>query len=966
MGIALRPVAYLYPEERKYLSLDGEWLFQEDPIGIGEEEHWSSPELKRIFQRVARVPLPWQAQFPDLANYAGAAWYARSFTLPEDAQFAKAILDFTAVDHEATIWLNGSKVGHHVGGYSRFNYEVSELLRPGEENYLVVRVFDPKNTAAIPHGKQGAPWYQSVSGIWGSVYLEFLRSSTIISDVLLTPRSMEGDVDIRVQIKRLADRDSDKAFRMRCIAGNGTTESVLVNDEAIILPRKNYLRSFSFSGRIENATHWTPNTPQLFKVKAILFEISDRGTAEGTILDSLSLECGLRLISIINRQICLNGRPIVLRGVLDQGYNPKTLYTPQSEEFIKAEITAMKKLGMNLIRKHVKVEDPRYLYWCDHLGMLYWAESPNFTIPTIKTLRIFKETLANMVVRDRNHPCVIIWGIFNEEKGIWGAWFGIWNRIVRRLYSLVKQLDPTRLIVDNSGRTHVITDLNDYHHYFIAPDSDYFWTRQLRAMQRFPRLNFNRTRGRQAFHAPQVISEYGCGGISDLAWMGPISEGSEPYWYRHNGQKKRLQGIVIPYLFTSRFEKLRIARLFGTLKEFAAKSQWREFTSNKFVTEEIRRLNFAGYVLTQLSDIEWEYNGLLQYDRSPKVFNNHYSIFNGDDLLIIRPQKRVFLAGEVIQLHIFLSSFSDVRVEAATLRWQIPAFQISGEARVIMRKYKSFLLHETQILLPPACPSLLNTPINAQLVTNSGSIIAQNFEPVSIISQNILPANQLAIQVQIYDPEEHLSVYSSKWSAQGFRIKLITKSSSWDRNLPCIATTVDKQVLTFMRSGGKVLYSVEFRLPPREKLYTPRKARLIHRDFPRTLLSKYFSAKKVPGLPVYVQPNFRGDSWDGMFSLLFADPQLYHPLPFQNPLNWESTAIWPDFRLKLARYVPLRNVLVGMIFGWANTLYPLVLKLNVGRGTIIISTLNLLQNIAENPIASVIFSNILWDLKKGS
>ncbi len=964
MGISLRPVAYIYPDERNYISLDGDWLFQEDPIGIGEKERWFSRELKKIYSRRTKVPLPWQAQFPDLADYAGTAWYARSFTIPKDAKFVKALLDFTAVDHEATVWINGVYVGQHIGGYSRFAFEVGALLRPGEENHLVVRVNDPKNIALIPHGKQGSPWYQNISGIWGSVYLEFLRDSIILSDVVLTALSTEGDVNIRVQVKRLEDQKVDKAFKLRCTMEGAGTKFQLINDEAIILPARSLLRAFSFSQKIENVVLWTINDPRLYKIEIFLLEVPEKGNTDGVIVDSVSLEWGLRQISVVNRQICLNGQPIVLRGVLDQAYYPKTLYTPPSDDFIKSEITAMKRLGVNLIRKHIKVEDPRYFYWCDHLGMLCWAEPPNFIIPNIKGFRIFKETLTSMVIRDRNHPSIIIWGIFNEEWGIWGAWFGIWNLVIYRFYNRVKQIDASRLVVDNSGWAHARTDLNDYHHYFMAPDSDYFWTRQLRAIKTHPQWNYNLGIVRKPADSPQIISEYGCGGISDLAWMEPIQEGQEPYWYRHNGMKSEIQGIVVPFRFAARFQKLGISRFFGTLKEFAAKSQWREYTSNKFTTEEMRRLNFAGYILTELADIEWEYNGLLQYDRSPKVFNNHYSLFNSDDLLIIRPNKRTYLAGETIHLRFFLSVFSDLRVDAATLRWQIPALQITGEARVIIRKYQPYLLHEAEIPIPPECSTGLNTPINAQLITNTGSTIVQNFEPVSIISQSSLPNSTITTPLQIYDPNGQLTKNLAAWHTRGFITRMVTQGGSWDTNIPCIAVKMDNWVRNFIHAGGKVLYSLEFLLPPKEKRLVLRKPGIIHLDALQTLLPKVFFSKKLPGLPIQVKPYFRGETWDGMFSLLFADPQIFQPLPFQNPLNWESNTIWPDFKLKLLRNIPMQNVLAGMVFGWANAMYPLVLKLDVGKGKLIVSTLNLLRNVTEDPVAAVVCFNLVRELKK--
>ncbi|HMF34960.1 MAG TPA: glycoside hydrolase family 2 TIM barrel-domain containing protein, partial [Candidatus Lokiarchaeia archaeon] len=421
LGIRVRPVAYLYPDGRKFDLLDGEWLFQEDPINIGESEQWFKHEAKHLFRRTAKVPLPWQAQFPDLVNYTGTAWYARSFPVPQDAFITHAFLDFTAVDHETTAWMNGQFVGHHEGGYARFAFDIGQKLIRGEENYLVIRVFDPKNNQAIPHGKQGGNWYQQISGIWGSVFLEYLRDPLVVNDVVFKPRSVEGDVEIRVQVKRLEAGNVDKVLQLRCTVENGGDEQVLLEDARIIMPQQTLLRTFTFPAKISNPKLWFPGAPELYKANLILFEVPPNAQGEGTVVDSLSTEFGLRMVSTIRRQIRLNGRPVVLRGVLDQAFYPDTLYTPPSDDYMQEEIRAMKEMGVNLIRKHIKVEDPRYLYWCDHLGMLYWAEPPNFIIPTPKSFRLFEDTLTKMIVRDRNHPCVIIWGIFNEEWGIWGA-----------------------------------------------------------------------------------------------------------------------------------------------------------------------------------------------------------------------------------------------------------------------------------------------------------------------------------------------------------------------------------------------------------------------------------------------------------------------------------------------------------------------------------------------------------------
>jgi hypothetical protein len=439
----------------------------------------------------------------------------------------------------------------------------------------------------------------------------------------------------------------------------------------------------------------------------------------------------------------------------------------------------------------------------------------------------------------------------------------------------------------------------------------------------------------------------------------------EPFWYLHDGQKNEIQGVVIPRGFQARYSKSGIGKFFGTLKEFAEKSQWREFTSNKYISEEMRRANLAGYVLTELADIEWECNGLLQYDRSPKIFAQHYALFNGDDLLLIRPDKRTYRDGEQVTLKFYLSSFSGTRIETGVLRWQIPAIGLDGEQPVVIQKYRSIKLLEVTVPIPQISEALLNTPINAQVISSVGDIFAQNFEPISVIPNDALDPELTGIPLQVYDPGQYIASELGKWNALGFSTQNVEPKTPWDVQNPCIATKYDRYVRAFLRAGGRVLYSLEFLLPPKERRLAVRKLGLFHFDAIQTLVPHYLLSKKIPGLPIWVKPFFRGESWDGMFSLLFAEPRLFNPLPFQNPLNWESEEIWPDFRLNCSGKNFLRSgTLAGLVFGWVNAIFPLVFKTNVGSGTLILSTFNLLRHVADNPLAIILFSNLLWELRK--
>ena len=469
---------------RKRLSLDGQWEFYPDP-----HQQLSPTTLQPHDARSIQVPGPWQAQFDDLRDYSGVAWYRRVFeadgrtggrrtVTSADAPSARppvrpsAFLHFGAVDYSTTVWLNGQQVGEHEGGYLPFELDVTADLRPGP-NELVVRVIDPGNDAdflpqftfaEIPHGKQS--WYGPIGGIWQSVYLE-RRPPVHLTRLRITPDVPGEQAQVRVSLNRTSERPL-------ALWLNVTDPRGQVRRHRLLLPAGTESQELAIP--IPEPLLWDTTTPNLYQLQAVLLDGSD-DRAEP--LDTLASQFGMRTIATSpTGHLLLNGQVLYLRGALDQDYYPDLIYTPFSDEELDAQFAKAKHMGLNLLRTHIKITDPRYYDAADRAGILIWTELPNWQDLTDAAKRRAQETLFGMVERDWNHPSIIIWTIVNENWGVDLAVNAGHRAWLADMYNQLKALDPHRLVVGNSPcftNFHVVTDIEDFHNYYAMPDHYRKW-----------------------------------------------------------------------------------------------------------------------------------------------------------------------------------------------------------------------------------------------------------------------------------------------------------------------------------------------------------------------------------------------------------------------------------------------------------------------------------------------------------
>jgi len=637
-------------------SLDDDWQFRTDPDECGVDEAWFDPAADWPDARSVSVPFAWQ-EADDLREYTGVAWYRHSFDPHAVFDDERAVVRFGAVDHAATVWVDGTRVGSHEGGYLPFGVDVTDALGDGETD-VVVRVEDPEDLSEIPHGKQADGWYTRTSGIWQSVDLLVVPAERVTA-ALATP-DLAADavtVDVETTLADGADctvevtvSDADGAVR-----GEGAAPTDADGEASVRIP-------------LDDPTYWTPERPVRYE-----FEVELRDGEER--LDAFSDRFGMRSVSVTEDRVLLNGEPIRIRGALDQAYYPDTLYRPADLDTFTEEIEAAKRAGFNTLRKHIKPPHPAFVRAADERGMLVWAEPANPTVYTEASKRAVREQFAGLVRRDYNAPSVVAWSLYNEEWGIGLDQTDFSDHPDRlgndpdkqadlaEFVADARERDPTRLVCDNSGWSHVDTDLNDYHEYFVLPDRAAPWRERLDAIGADPADNYATTDYDDPAETPLLVSEFGTWGLPDVAALRDHYDGDPP-WFDHGF----LDGLKRPAGVDERFEGSPLADQFDDLGALATAWQRRELDSVVAAIRDLRAEGaVAGYVLTELTDIEWEFNGVLDYLRKPKTgVPERLAAVNAPVSAWVEPRRRAWWDDErvVADLVIVNDAAEDVRVTA--------------------------------------------------------------------------------------------------------------------------------------------------------------------------------------------------------------------------------------------------------------------------------------------------------------
>jgi len=395
-----------------------------------------------------------------------ACWYRRMFEAYRDRPERRLLLHFCAVDYFAKVWLNGALAATHEGGYTPFTIDVTELLRADGTQHLVVQALDDPADLSKPRGKQDwqlhphSIWYPRTTGIWQTVWLEWVPS-TYIASIRWTPNLERWEIGVEVWTKGELRDD------LRCTVQLKGSGRVLADDSYGVVSGEVHRRIALSDPGIDdyrNELLWSPATPILIEAKLRL------ETNAGEIIDTVESYTALRQVGVQGEKFVLNNRPYQLRLVLDQGYWPETGLTSPDDDALRLDVQLAKAMGFNGVRKHQKIEAERYLYWADRLGLLVWEEMPSAYRFTRASVNRLTREWPEAIQRDVNHPCIIAWVPFNESWGVPDLPSSPTQRhYVQSLYHLTKTLDPTRPVVGNDGWESVATDIVGIHDYDDQP-----------------------------------------------------------------------------------------------------------------------------------------------------------------------------------------------------------------------------------------------------------------------------------------------------------------------------------------------------------------------------------------------------------------------------------------------------------------------------------------------------------------
>jgi len=386
---------------------------------------------------------------------------------PALAPGERLILHFGAVDYRASVWVNGQLAGRHAGGYTPFAVEISAYLQQHGLQTVVVRAEDDPHDLTQPRGKQDwllephSIWYPRTTGIWQTVWLERV-GATSIGSLRWTPSLTDWSIHLDARL----DGERREGLRLRVKLHVG---DLLLADDTYTVVASEVHRTIALSDPgiddYRNELLWSPNQPTLIRAQLQLW------AGRGQLIDEVKSYTALRQISVQGDRFLLNGRPQTLRLVLDQGYWPETGITPPSDEAIRRDIELTKAMGFNGVRKHQKIEDPRYLYHADRMGLFVWEEMPSAYRFTKQSIEQLVREWTEAVDRDYSHPCIIAWVPFNESWGVPDLPDNPEQRqFVQALYHLTWTLDATRPVIGNDGWEAVATDIIGIHDYDDDPE----------------------------------------------------------------------------------------------------------------------------------------------------------------------------------------------------------------------------------------------------------------------------------------------------------------------------------------------------------------------------------------------------------------------------------------------------------------------------------------------------------------
>lgn len=552
---------------KSFLDLNGKWNFYRDDKRIFEREqrYIKFPENCETIN----VPYCYQSELSGINDkkHYDTIYYQNEFKF-DYKNGERVIFHIDASDYKTRLYVNGRYVGEHLGGYTSFAFDITDYLID-KKGYIVIRCDDSYNIHQ-PRGKQkwkDQPFecfYQEVNGIWKSVWVEVV-SYTYITFFQLIPNK-ENSVDVKISLNNFSF--------------DGEIEINFLFNDAIVGQQKKKIceEKFETNVKLNEIHYWDTENPNLYTVIIKLIK-------NDVVLDEIKSYFGYRFIETKDGKILLNGKPLYMRLTLEQGYYPKGMYTFENIDEMINEVNIIKSSGFNGLRLHQKVEDDRFYFLCDMLGLITWSELPSgydFDEEYKENvLREWQEVLYQHV----NHPSILVWTPFNESWGIPGIRYSKEEQdFLVQIYDLTKKFDPTRLIVSNDGWLHCKTDLVTFHNYIQDAERLAYYIDNIK----------------------KICKE-------NL----PINDDINKYCPFANGFKYEGQPILIDEFSGIGFNIETVDKGWGYGDSAQTEKALIE-RYEKLVKCVTKSPDLAGWCMTQITDVYQEINGLFTFTRKPK------------------------------------------------------------------------------------------------------------------------------------------------------------------------------------------------------------------------------------------------------------------------------------------------------------------------------------------------------------
>ncbi|WP_022872185.1 glycoside hydrolase family 2 protein [Nesterenkonia alba] len=575
-----------------YQDLDRDCGFAYDDDQLGLTEGWQHRD--DIFTRTIQLPFAPESPASGIGEtgYHPVVWYRLPLT-PADLTTAgwqeqgdRLLLHFGAVDYMADVWVNGVHVAHHEGGQTAFSADITEAIdTEAAEQVVVVRAEDDPLDVTLPRGKQDwkpephAIWYHRITGIWRTVWLEAVPALHI-QRLVWTPDLPSGTVRAEVELSRRPTTPATLSITIHPPHADSAETTPALAELSLKLTERTAVIDVPLAGQRNGQQHhellWSPKNPQLIDATVTL--------ATQTTVDEVASYLGLRSVAVEHGEFLLNDHPFYQRSVLEQGYWPSSHFTAPSPAALREEAELIAQLGFNSVRIHQKVEDPRFLYWCDRLGLLVWGETANaYEFSDLAVQRLTTEW-TEIVRQYRSHPSIVTWVPINES---WGVQFGPQDPAQRAygvgLANLTRALDPSRPVISNDGWEHTDSDIWTLHDYEAS--GEVLTTRY----------------GSRAGLEEQIRGFGGSGRRSSVVGV---------------------EEVTLPIMLT---EFGGVSYITGEVPEdswgYSSATDAADFEARlRAILEAIQAsAHLRGFCYTQLTDTHQETNGLCDADRRPKL-----------------------------------------------------------------------------------------------------------------------------------------------------------------------------------------------------------------------------------------------------------------------------------------------------------------------------------------------------------